>query len=224
MPYGNQITLGTAVAQSLPDKRIIKLSQKQMQTLKTATEVTLAVVAAAGVVSVSVVAPNLFSAMGHFLPKGKKYSGYSHKQKAKKVAETFYYLKRTGLVRFRQSGTDWLLSLTDLGRRRLPKLEVDSLSVTKPKKWDGSWWVVAADIPTKDCRQGADLLRRKLKQLGFYPLQRTLWLYPFDPRREIEFISQAFGIARFVTVMKIAELDTQDLAVLKPYFKKLNLL
>jgi hypothetical protein len=81
---------------------------------------------------------------------------------------------------------------------------------------------VAADIPTKDHRQGADLLRRKLKQMGFYPLQRSLWFYPFDPRPEIEFICREFGVANFVTVMEINRLDVQDEKLLKKHFSKLG--
>jgi len=220
-PY---IKLGGAIEKALPDKRLVKLSQKDIEHLKTASGVALAIVAAAGVIAISAAAPNLFSAINSFLPKGKKYRGLDHRQKTKKVAETFYYLKRSGLVRFEQSKGEWLLSLTALGRKRLPGLQRGSLRVPKAKKWDGCWWLSAADIPTKNYRQGADLLRKKLKEMGFYPLQRTLWLYPFDPRKEIEFVAQTFGIGQFVTVMKIAALDIQDKDVLERHFRKLGLI
>ena len=217
------IGFATTVAEALPDKRLIKLSQEQIQSFKTASQVALAVVAAAGIIAVAAVAPNVFQAFNMFLPKREKYRKLSHKEKIRKVAETFYYLKRSGLVSFKKSGRDWLLSLTDLGKRRLPKLEVDAVRVPKQKKWDGKWWLVAADIPTKDYRFGADLLRAKLKQMGFYSLQRTLWLYPFDPRKEVEFVANTFSVGRFVTVMKVEQMDRQDEYVLRRYFKRLNL-
>ena len=216
-PY---IKLGGAIEQALPDRRLVRLSQKDIQHLKTASEVAVAIVAVAGVAAISVVAPNLFQALNTFLPKGKKYRHLYHRQKTKKVAETFYYLKRSGLVKFERSKGEWLMSLTELGKKRLPGLELTSLRVPKAKKWDGCWWLVAADIPTKKFRRGADCLRQKLKDMGFYSLQRTLWLYPFDPRKEIEFVVQAFGIGQFVTVMKIAELDIQDREVLRAYFTR----
>ncbi len=78
--------------------------------------------------------------------------------------------------------------------------------------------------PHKKYRQGADLLRRKLKQLGFYPLQRSLWFYPYNPVEEIEYISNYFGIGQFVTIMEICKLDIQDAKKLEKYFKASNIL
>lgn len=217
-------SLAFRVSQALPDKRIIKLSKKQIESLKKVSSVALAVIAAAGVISIAAVAPNAFHALNLFLPKKNRYRSWSRGEKIRKVEETFYYLKRSGLVRFKKSGKDWLLSLTELGKKRLPQLDLASLAVPKPKRWDGKWWLIAADIPTKDYRRGADLLRRKLKDIGLYSLQRTLWLYPFDPRKQVEFVSQTFGIARFVTVMKVEQLEIEDEVKLKSHFRKLDIL
>lgn len=218
------ITMANAVAAAVPDKFIIKLSKAQIAGLKRGSEIALALIAAAGIITISAVAPNLFGALNELFFKKGKHRDLSHREKVRKLNETFYYLKRSGLVNFRRSGRDWLLSLTHLGKARLPKLDISAVTVPKPKSWDGRWWLVAADVPTKNYRQGADLLRRKLKDMGFYSLQRTLWLYPFDPRKEIEFVSQTFGIASFVTVMEIARMDVQDESVLKRYFRKINLI
>ena len=82
---------------------------------------------------------------------------------------------------------------------------------------------MAADIPTKGYRQGADALRAKLKQMGFCPLQRTLWFYPYDPRKQLEVIVNHYGIGEFVTVMEISRMDIQDEKVLKKYFNLLRI-
>jgi hypothetical protein len=226
MHYNKQksVSLANAVAVSVPDKSIVKLSKGQIEGLRRGSEIALVLIAAAGIIAVSAVAPNLFVALNGVFPKKYKGRNLSHKEKIRKVEETFYYLKRSGLVRFKRSGKDWLLSLTDLGKTRLPKLNLSAVKVPKPRKWDNRWWLVAADIPTKKYRQGADLLRRKMKDMGFYSLQRTLWLYPFDPRREIEFVSQSFGVAHFVTVMEVARMDREDEDRLKRHFRGLNLI
>lgn len=217
-------SLANAVAISVPDKAIIKLSPAQITVLKRGSEIALALIAAAGIIAVSVVAPNLFSALNSLFFKKYKHRNLSHKEKVRKLNETFYYLKRSGLVRFKRSGGDWLMSLTRLGKERLPKLDISAVRVQRQKNWNNRWWLVAADVPTKTYRQGADSLRRKLKEMGFYSLQRTLWLYPYDPRKEIEFVSQTFGIANFVTVMEVAGVDIEDESKLKKYFKGLNLI
>jgi hypothetical protein len=55
--------------------------------------------------------------------------------------------------------------------------------------------------------------------MGFYPLQRTLWLYPFDPREEIRFVVEHFGISQFVTVLEISRMDKEDESRMKDFFK-----
>lgn len=209
---------------AVPDRRLIKLTDEQVASLKKASDIALAVIGTAGVIVVSAVAPNLFKAMASF--SGKRHSSRSltRKAKIKKVGDTFYYLKRSGLVRFRASGKEWLLSLTDPGRKRFSKIEFESIGVPKPSRWDSHWWLVAADIPTRDHRAGADLLRKKLKRLGFYPLQRTLWVYPYDPRKTVEVLCQHYGIAQFVTVMEVLRLDREDEKLLQGHFGETGVL
>lgn len=217
-------SLASKVNQALPDNRIIKLSGEQLESLKTVSKIALIIIGVAGIVSAAVVAPNLLKAVNLFLPKKNRYKKLSREEKIKKVEDSFYYLKRSGLVNFKENDGSWFLSLTNLGKQRLPKLNINSLLIAKPKEWDKRWWLVAADIPTKDYRKGADYLRRKLKVMGFYPMQRTLWLYPFDPRREIQFIIETSGIANFVTVIKVEQLDIEDEANAKNYFKNLKII
>ncbi|OGE84822.1 MAG: hypothetical protein A3J48_01250 [Candidatus Doudnabacteria bacterium RIFCSPHIGHO2_02_FULL_46_11] len=88
----------------------------------------------------------------------------------------------------------------------------------KAAKWDGRWWAVLADIPVKD-RVWADQFRVKVKTLGFYPLQRTVWFYPFDPRDEIDFVAEFYHVYRFVTVIRVDKLNENDRQTLQKYFR-----
>ena len=119
----------------------------------------------------------------------------------------------------KQTPNDFFISLTKLGKKRLQKMNYVNLTIEKHLSWDGKWWQIAADIPTKKYKWAADLFREKLIKMKFFPLQRTLWLYPFDPRKEIEFIIQHFGIERFVTLMEICRLDKDDERRMKRFFE-----
>ena len=79
---------------------------------------------------------------------------------------------------------------------------------------------MAADIPTKEHKTAADALRRKLKEMNFYSLQRTLWFYPHDPRLEIDWIVRIYHIERFVTIMEISRLDLDDAEKMVKFFRK----
>ena len=63
------------------------------------------------------------------------------------------------------------------------------------------------------------IMLNKLKDMGFYPLQRTLWFYPFDPRKELESVLRRYDIGRFVTVMEVNRLDKSDEKIMKKYFR-----
>lgn len=196
-----------------------KIDRKKIERLKTYSDVVLGILAVAGIITVTVLAPNALQALELFEKRQKRFS-YSPAKGRKKLIRTFYYLRGKGQIEFRRRGSDYEVFLTNSGKREVRRFEMETLQVPRAEKWDGQFWQVAADIPTKDYRRGADALRRKLKEMKFYPLQRTLWFYPYDPRVELEFICQTYGIGRFVTAMKIVELDPADERVLKNFFRE----
>ncbi|MEK7162131.1 MAG: hypothetical protein AAB729_05595 [Patescibacteria group bacterium] len=208
---------------NLPKERDFSLSQEQVGKLRTASHVALALFAEVGVATISLVAPNLLQALKPLLKKKTRH-GVGANRGQKDVARTFYYLKRHGYIKFRPVAGDVEVSLTNAGKERLQHINFQYLSVGKRTKWDCKWWQTAADIPTLSHRTGADLLRKKLKRMGFFPLQRSLWFFPFDPRAEIEFICRHYGIEQFVTVMEINRLDEEDENQLKNYFMSRHIL
>ncbi len=213
----NNDILSTIRDATADQKPIIELTKEQRDAIKTVAGAALAVIAVAGVITIAAMAPNIFKAVHqiHRYTKGKK---YTFKEKQKKTAQTFYYLKRQGLIQITQEKKGLVARLTEKGKEKIQKLNMDTLRVKSTKNWNGRWWMVAADIPTKDYRWAADLLRKKIKQMQFYPLQRTLWFYPYDPTSEIEFLANHYGIGQFVTAMEISRMDKDDEQKLKKFY------
>ena len=84
-------------------------------------------------------------------------------------------------------------------------------------EWDKKWRMIIFDIP-ENRRHQRDFLRKRLKWLGFKELQKSVWIFPYDIRKETEellticnFGSQ--GDIRFLTVEKME--NDKDL---KKYF------
>ena len=168
----------------------------------------------------TVLAPNALQALELFEKKGEKRK-LTHKEKRRKILKSFYYLKNQGSVKFIPKGDDFEVILTQKGKKKIKHMNFETLSIQREKQWDGKFWQVVADIPTK-YKLGADAFRKKIKSMNFYPLQRTLWFYPYDPRMEIEFIAKNYGIEGFITAMKIEILDEWDERVLKNSFRKIG--
>ncbi len=86
------------------------------------------------------------------------------------------------------------ISLTKEGRKKAGRFQIDSLEITKPKKWDKKWRIVVFDIAEMKKIQ-REAFRGKLKQLGFVPLQKSVWVCPYDCQNEIKLLKDFFGLS-----------------------------
>lgn len=209
----------TVIRKSVPKEIPPLLNPLQVEKLKTASGVVLVLVGVAGAVLLSAAAPNAFIAIEKLFDKKQRFRHFSHKEKEQKVIRSFYYLKKHGYIRMKPTREDIKIYLTKLGRKKLQKMNLENLTIWKPKEWNKKWWAVAADIPTKKYKWAADLFRQKLKDMKFFHLQRTLWLYPHDPRQEMAYLARYYRIGRFVTLMEISRLDRDDEAAAKSFCK-----
>lgn len=76
----------------------------------------------------------------------------------------------------------------------------------KPE-WDKKWRIIIFDIPEKR-RNQRDFLRKQLKWLGFRELHKSVWVFPYDIKKEIEDLLticdfETEGDVRILTVEKI---------------------
>jgi DNA-binding transcriptional regulator PaaX len=132
------------------------------------------------------------------------------KYRRKQVYDTFYNLKRQGYLDVRKSNHQIYISLTERGRKMAGRFQIDSLKINKPKKWDRRWRVVIFDIAQlKNFQRNA--FRGKLKELGFFLLQKSVWIYPYPCKDEIELLREFFGLGekeiRLITAENIENDD-----------------
>ena len=58
------------------------------------------------------------------------------------------------------------------------------------------------DIPMKFTK-GREALRYHLKTLGFFQFQKSAWIYPYPCEDEIIFITDFFGIGKYVEILTV---------------------
>ena len=139
-----------------------------------------------GAVCIAATSPYFGINLLKVLIRKKKYS-------KKRVYDTFYALRKYGFIKMEKKNHQIYISLTELGRKKAGIFQIDSLKINRPKKWDKKWRIVIFDISYLK-RAHRDALRGKLKELGFYQLQKSVWIYPFDCRAEIELLRDFFGL------------------------------
>ena len=207
-------------AAPLDKKSRFELSPAQQEKLHSVGEIALAIISTSALL-LTALAPNIFDLINR--PTWGRRVYYKnqktrHREQAYKVTKAFYYLKARGYVELTRQGNDFLVKITQKGRKKVQRMQFISLAIKRPEKWDSHWWAVIADVPNEE-RRRADLFRDKIKELGFYPLQRTVWVHPFDPRDEVDFVSARYGIQHYVTTMRIDILDPEDEKAIKGHFR-----
>lgn len=122
--------------------------------------------------------------------------GWHHYIKKSQVALAIKRLRENGLIDF-ISDDKLAVRLTDKGKDRALWLKM--INTNEP--WDGKWRIVIWDIPEKR-RLARDLLRYKLKQLGFERLQKSVWVCKKNCTEELRNFIRKTGIGDWVMVIE----------------------
>ncbi len=100
--------------------------------------------------------------------------------------KSFNSLQRSDFWRLSQKGN---YQLTAKGVAKLEQLGFrESI---KKQKWDGLWRIIIFDI-SEDKKAAREALRQKLKRFGFYHLQKSVFVFPYDCEKEITALADFF--------------------------------
>lgn len=173
----------------------------------------LKVVVAVGSLSVVVVAPNLLRVLDK--PVADYLRKLDKRERDRQISRLITYALREHLLsEHYQHGID----VTKKGRKRLARTDFENLIIPKPQHWDSVWRLVLFDIP-KSHDKNRRPFTAKIRQLGFQPLQQSVWIYPFSCRDEVALVAKTYSVAKFVTYIETNHIDHED--KLKIRFKNL---
>lgn len=147
-----------------------------------------------------IVAANSPYFVPNIIRKYEKWKKYPNQ----KVSDTFYRLRRRGLIDIQTVNHQIYISLTKEGRKKAGIFQIDKLKIARPKRWDRKWRLLMFDVP-QERKISREALRGKLKELGFLPLQKSVWVYPFECRAEVDILQDFFGLSQNELRLIIAE-------------------
>lgn len=117
------------------------------------------------------------------------------------IAQSLKRLRENGLIDF-VDDKELIFRLTDSGKDKALWIKMRE----ENQKWDGKWRLVIWDVPEKR-RVARDLLRFKLKQLGFQRLQKSVWATKKNCTIELKDFIRKVGIEDWVMVIETDNLD-----------------
>ena len=116
-------------------------------------------------------------------------------------------LYKSKMIDFRENKDGTVLTvLTNEGKKQILKYDIDKIEIKKQNSWDKLWRLVIFDIPEKE-RVGRMALAAKLKELGFYPMQKSVFIHPYECKDEIDFITEIFELAPYVRFLRVRDVD-----------------
>lgn len=162
---------------------------------------------AGSLVGAMVLAPNAL--IGLAKPMSKAFDLLDKREKEREIARVLAYMKSKKLLAENyQNG----LEITTLGRLRLKRLDYEKLTIPVPNVWDGQWRLVMFDIPEHMHKSRRDFTS-KLSLLGYKYLQQSVWIHPFESRREVSVVTERLEISRFVTYIVTAHIDHESILI-----------
>lgn len=98
------------------------------------------------------------------------------------------------------------MKLTEQGKGKIVAMNYETMTINQNKRWDGKWRVVLFDIP-EERKRARDALRRKLTDLGFQELQKSVLVYPHACKKELDFVIEYLDLRRYVRVLEAIDID-----------------
>jgi len=166
----------------------------------TAGKFMLMTIALGGIAITGPIVPGLIKLIGEF----KQTEKYTKDQ----IKNAFSNLKRRKLIKIIEEGEKIKVHLTNKGTERFKEYSFESLAIKKPSHWDGKWRILIFDIPTKPkiYNLAREAFRKKIKELGFFQMQKSVWIYPFECEDELLLIAEIFQVQKYIEILTVEKL------------------
>lgn len=102
-------------------------------------------------------------------------------------------LQRRGFLALVETRDGFRYVLTKRGRAELERYELGELRIEEPEKWDGLWRLLMFDIEEKRRNVRRDV-RQTLRLLGFYRLQDSVWVFPYECEEVLELLRTKYHV------------------------------
>ena len=146
---------------------------------------------------------------GIFSPRCLVFSAFNSSDRTS-VDKRLRQMAHSGQLEVKGGGLGRTISLSPSLRNLLEKEDFDLVKIRSCQtKWDGLWRLVVFDI-SEENRKLRDLLRRKLRSLGFAMFQKSVWVTPLDVTEQVTRFLKKAGIKGPVEVLEAKRIFTEN--------------
>lgn len=131
----------------------------------------------------------------------------------KKVRRVLESLEKREIIMLAGQGDNVFVKSIDNKNPAVIKYSIKALLDFKRKKkeWKGKWYFVFFDVPEVQ-RNKREYLRKFLVKLGFYPYQKSVYLFPYECEEEISLIKKIVEGAKYMKYIVAEKIEDEDAA------------
>ena len=192
-----------------------KFAQEKNEQKRAKTKEILTLLAKGALLTMTLIAPKTALVTHHLLEEERDWDAWKRFNPSY-LRQTLKRLEKQKTVEIVEENNMQVVKLTSKGKRRILKYAISELKIKRPKKWDQKWRVVVYDISNSQ-KQLQVLIRETLKNLGFFPMQESVYINPFPCFDEIEFLREYYGLGSQIQYLLVEKIENDE--VYKTYFK-----
>lgn len=128
-----------------------------------------------------------------------------------KLKRTLQQLEKKKLITLEKEKDQVVVKILEAGKVNVFKYSLKSILdfKKKEKKWDGRWFLVIFDVPEKE-RNKRDYLRRFLADIGFYPYQQSVYVFPYECHKEVFLLKKIVEGGKYISYIVAESLEYED--------------
>lgn len=126
-----------------------------------------------------------------------------------RLKQALHGLQKNRLVSVRHRNGQDIIEITELGKKRVLAYDLDTMHIKPVKKWNGRWYLITFDIPEKQAR-ARRAVSSKIKELGLYPLQKSIFVSPYPCKNEIDFVGEFFNVRNHIIYIEAIDIENSE--------------
>lgn len=164
----------------------------------------LALLKAGAVLTVAFTAPNALRLLSPLVGEEKQWEQYYPSS----IARHTLKLWRNGFVDVYETESGYVVKITEKGRTEILRYDLESMTIPKQEPWDRRWRMVFFDIPAS--HEARNIFRESLLSMGFFKMQKSVYVHPFPCRKQIQFLREVYDIPHSVKFATVDFLENDE--------------
>jgi CRISPR-associated endonuclease Cas2 len=120
-------------------------------------------------------------------------------------------LMKRGVVEVVESEIGYVVKLTDKGRTEVHAYDLEAVSLSTDAPWDFKWRMVLFDLTGgAEYEKVRKILRSRLKAMGFYQLQKSVYVTPYPCENQVANLTKTLKISKNVRLAIVTKIDGEE--------------